>query len=381
MAQRTGTPAGMTYTELEAAILYELGHYVYDGSSTTFAARYNRYPKWFLRVKINERMNELARETRMIKRYAIIPAVANKKNYRLPKNALDSSITAAYYYTSSTAYEVLEFKTVAELNDMDDGWRIAASSDPGYIYPSEVAGNIPMIGLYPPPDTTGTVYTGASDTGIGISTSVPLISRDIQSTATGGSASTVVDTAYATYYDNYSLVAGMMVYNVTDGCYGKILSYTNGTITFTANVTGGTLNNFTNGDTYIIVGGEYATLVNYDYETYVWPYRHGVLGHITIPANTLVVEYASYPNCAHWVAAADASIYGGALYPDIPAEYHKALVNGVIADILKTFTEQSREFQRAQYYEQQFVNDVLIAKSKFSRPYEEKETSVYPRVK
>jgi hypothetical protein len=165
----------------------------------------------------------------------------------------------------------------------------------------------------------------------------------------------------------------MTVKNVTDGSEATILTIAEHELTFSATLSGGTANTFAAGDSYEILAGEYGVLTSWtDGEQYIFSDDVGVLSSITVPAGNIWVDYIPYAKPFPSTGSDDK-------YPEIPRLYHLDYGMGVVADLLRTFHEKSREFQRAEFYEKIFTNAALTAKSKKdSRPFVQKQRSIYP---
>lgn len=376
MAQPIGAYKGLTVTELEYLILWEIGQV------TATTPSYSRFPKWLIRQKLTQKQNEFCFISQCIKKGALIAVKTGYEIYNLPSNAMEGGLVSAKYYTSTTDYTDLDIVDREYLDDHHEGWKVADDGDPQYIFPGLTYGNTPTIGIYPKPDEDATKYTGSGDTGVFIGDSCPGATANFKSTCTStGSGTTLNDTA--TDFRTLGLVAGMYVLNITDGSYARVSSTADHALTTTA-LTGGTLNVWTSADEYLILAGEYMPLVFLDdHEKYAFGYRMGRLSDITIPAGNIYIEYVPYPLAfAYDYSAADASQGNDDQYPEIPRLYHTALADGVIGDLLKTFHEKSKEFARADYYLKSFANAATSARSsKESRPFKKKPSLLYPRMK
>lgn len=364
----TGYFQGHTVTMLERLILWELGQV----SGTTIS--FSRFPKWMIREKLIERQNFFVAKSKCIRKFALLVADEGTKQYRLPLNCMDNGVISAQYYDSATSYEDLELRDTLYLDANYPGWRLEGNSTPSIAYMGDYYGNIPMIGVYPPPDSDGTNYASAPETGLYIGSTLPAASNNYTGVATSGSATTLGDTEVD--FTTYGLVAGMYVRNVTDGSYGYITIIAANQLTIST-LTGGTANVFAAGDTYNILAGEYGVITSWaNDDQYIFGSEVGLVNNITVPAGNIRVDYVPYPlPFSYDPTVADASQGADEQYPDIPKLYHQALAHGVIADLLGTFHENSREFQRAGFYEQKFLDQVVDAsRSKFTRPFQQVPT-------
>ena len=173
---------------------------------------------------------------------------------------------------------------------------------------------------------------------------------------------------------------GQYALNLTDGSYARITAVGEHLLT-TAALAGGSDNLWQSGDSYEILSSEYMVEVSQTYrERYLFGYKEGILETITVPAETLLIAYMPYPlPFTYDATAADAAQYNDDQYSELPREHHVALAYGVIADLLGSFHENSKEFQRAAYYEGLFNGHAAQAKADGNtRPFAEKEVSFYP---
>jgi len=374
----TGVFVGYTVTQLEKLIMWELGQV----TGTTIS--YDRFPKWLIRQKLNERQNDFAFKSRCLKKFAIMRAKNGYRNYKLPTNCMDNGVIAMKYYMTSTSYEELDIVDYDWMDINRPGWLTDDASSPEICFMGDTHGNIPMVYIHPKPDADGTDYTISPDTGITIGGDLPGATSNISGIATGGNAggTTLIDVTAGVDFTSMGLVSGMWVKNVTDGSSAYILSLAATTITFAAALSGGVLNKFTAGDSYNILSGEYGVLTSWeDDEKYIFGSEDGVLSTITIPTGNFRVDYVPYPIPFSWDdTAADAAQGNDDQFPEIHRKYHAALGMGVIADLLRTFNEASKEFQRSQVYEQAYQAAVAEGSSKKTmRPFDDRPITFYPR--
>lgn len=365
----TGFYSGLTLSELEKHILFEIGQV----TGTTVS--YNRFPQWFIRDKLNDRQNKFVLASQCLRKTALLLCKADYRTYKLPLNCMDGGVIAAKYYDSSDSYVELEFKDILWLDEHCPGWLVADSSDaPMYCYMGESYGNIQMLGIYPPVDADGTSYTLDPDTGVVIGEDLPVTATNITGTATGGGGTTLEDSAVD--FTDMGLVAGMYVRNVTDGSIAYIQTVAETTLTFAATLSGGSDNTFAAGDSYEILAGEYGVLTSWtDDESYIFGSEAGLLANITVPAGNIRIDYVPYPLSFPATGNDDQ-------YPEIPKLYHMDYAAGVIADLLRTFNEQSKEFQRAQFYEQIFQAAASRALAKkTNRPFNQRMHRIMPKMR
>jgi hypothetical protein len=194
---------GLTLDQLLKHVYFELGQVV----GTEIA--YTRFPRWYVVDKLNDRQNKFVKLSQCLKKVAIIEMKADYRNYRLPENCMDGGIIGyPKFFTDSTTYQNLEIKDTSWLDDHHEGWLVEPSSDiPLYVYTGESYGNIPMLGVYPPPASDGDKYSLSPDTGVTVGSALPGTSSNITGQATGGSGTTVDDSVKD--FSSYGIVAGM----------------------------------------------------------------------------------------------------------------------------------------------------------------------------
>lgn len=356
---------GYTLTDLETAIMWELGQVT--GTTVSFS----KFPQSQIRQKLNDRQNQFVYHTHCLKRSAIIRAKANYRLYRLPINCMDSGLLSVKYYDTATTYQEMEIVDQEYQNDQDEGYMTGSSSTPQRCWQGYSDGNTPVIEVYPAPETSGTAYSAG--TGYALGSILPTATANITGTATSGSDATLVVTAGT--FDVQGLVAGMPVLNVTDGSYSFISTIAATTITLSPALTGGIANVFAIGDTYKILAGEYMAYIDWAKDDqYIFSANPGALGHITIPANSFFIQYLPYP--VEFPASGS-----GTTYPEIPKLYHfDGLAMGVVADFLRSFHETSKQFQRAEFYENKWKEAVLQAReTKTVRPFNTKGVQMRPQ--
>uniref|UniRef100_A0A6M3J1T5 Uncharacterized protein n=1 Tax=viral metagenome TaxID=1070528 RepID=A0A6M3J1T5_9ZZZZ len=365
----TGFYGGLTVSELEKAIMWELGQVV------GLDANFNKFPQWLIRQKLNDRQNKFVFHSQCLKKFCLIAAKADYRQYKLPDNCMDGGVISGRFYDTASSYQELEIVDQHYMNTVEEGYLVDSSSTPQYIWQGDMYGNVPTLAVHPPADTAGTVYDASSDTGVAIGGLAPASSTNTTGTATGGSGTTLDDTT--TTFTDLGLVPGVYVRNTTDGSYAYIQSIATNTLTFAATLTGGTANTFSAGDSYEILLGEYGVMTGWDSsgDKFIFGYDYGLVAKITVPANTFMVHYMPYPH-------AFPETGNPGQYPEIPRLYHMDFAMGVVADLLRTFHESSREFKRAEYYEAIFNMAVTFASGKKNtRPFKDKPIFFRPRIK
>ncbi len=358
---------GLNLSTLLNTILYELGQL--EGTT----ANYDKFTRAFLVRKLNDRQNKFVFHSKCLRRMALLRAKADYREYKLPSNCMDAGVIGyPKYYQSSTSYTNLLIKTKEWLDDHHEGWLVEDSSEPMYAYMGDSYGNIPMMGVYPPPDTDGTDYTITPDTGVVTGGDLPGTTSNISGAATGAGTNILLQDATVADFTALGLVAGMACLNVTDGSTAYISSVAVAGITTTA-LAGGTDNLWSAGDSYNILAGEYGVITSWeDEEIVIFASEVGEITNITVPAGNIYINYVPYP-----ISFPESG--NDLQYPEIPKLYHMDFAMGVVADCLRTFTEGSKEFERAAYYDSLFNNAMVLARTKKSdRPFNEPPVSFRP---
>lgn len=367
----TETYDGLTLDQLLKHIYFELGQVTGEDIS------YSRFPRWYVIDKLNDRLNKFVSFSECLRRPAIIQMKAGYRNYKLPSNCMDGGIVSyPKFFSEVDAYQNLEIKDINWLDDHYEGWKVDPPADvPEYVYMGESYGNMQMMGVYPPPNVDGDSYVVTPGTGIVTGPTLPGTTNNINGAATGGSSILLDDSAVD--FTTFGLVPGMAVLNVTDGSQGVIQSVAAHEITLAVALTGGISNVFSAGDSYNLLAGEYGVLTSWSSlaETILFGSDVGVLSTIQIPKGNIQIDYIPYPLPFPQTG-------GDGQIPEIPKLYHMDLAMGVVADLLGTFNETTKEFQRASTYDSRFGAAATRARGKKdSRPYKDKPVSFKPTQK
>jgi len=360
---------GMKLSELLRTILWEVGQV--EGTTVT----YDKFPRWLIVELLNDRQNEFVYHSQCLKKLALLLVKSGYRTYKLPENCMEGGIIGKpKYYISADSYQELDVRDLKYMDAHYGGWLVDSGGNPMVCYMGETIGNIQTLGVYQTPDADGTDYTLSPDTGVVIGGDIPGAVNDVTGQATSGNATTLNDTAVD--FTTLGIISGMAIKNVTDGSEGVILTIAATQIVLTAALSGGTLNTWTAGDSYQILVGEYGVVTSWDSdEQYIFSSEYGVIANITVPAGNIRVDYIPYPTPFPETGGDDQ-------YPEVPRLYHRKYAMGVVADLLRTFHENSREFQRAAFYDNIFNQAAGIGKAlKERRPFNEKPTFIRPRIK
>jgi hypothetical protein len=354
-----------------ADLLYQISFEIGQVSGGNLA--YNKFPRKFVVQKINNRLNMFVLRSQCIKKTAILQCKANYKQYKLPENCMDGGIIGSpKYFISDNSYQTLYIRDIQWLDEQYDGWRTEAPSTPLYSYMGNSYGNTGLLGVYPAPLADGVDYTITPDTGIVTSVTPPATNNNITGQATGaGTSTSLADTAVD--FTAMGLVGGMTILNSSDGSSCLIVTIAAHAITTSA-LSGGSDNTWAAGDSYTILAGEYGVITSWtNDDIYLFSSQVGEIDTIKIPQGNVLLDFVPYPIPFPYTGNDNQ-------YPEIPKLYHMGLAMGVVADLLSTFNEKTKEFQRAQSYEQQFTTSVELARRmKKSRPFNDTSVMISPR--
>lgn len=319
-----GLFTGKTISELMALTLERLGE-----------SDYTRYSETRVLNALNRCSMLFAEKTRVLSGWAIIPMRAGISGYPLPKQCLPNGLERARFYTTSTSYDDLDLRDREYMDEHYPGWKTASDGTPRILVIGDWFGNVMKVEVYPPPLTAGTVYTSGTDVGTVIGgTALPSTWNDITGSATGGSTTTLDDTAVD--FTTMGLVTGMAVVK-TNGTPGSEPVGYIGTVTATQLTFNNPMTNsgaFAAGDSYQIMAGEVGVVTSItDEEDYLFTSDVGVIGQITVPANNVLVEFKRYAV----LFDADKITYQK---PEIPWAWHDNLSDGAAGDILSDDTSR-----------------------------------------
>lgn len=300
---------------------------------------------------LNHKQRDFASRTRCLRGTGLIPMRADIEGYALPKMCLPDGLERARFYDTSTTYSDLQLKTRDYMDDHYPGWRVESAGDPLIVVQGDWFGDVQKIQIYPKPDTDGETYATATDAGVVVGGGdLPTSANNITGQATGGSTTTLQDTAVD--FTTMGLVEGMPVVKsygatnpVTPGSepIGYIDVIAANQITFTAVLTNS--GQFDVGDSYEILRGEMGVLAAVsqpDEESYIFSSDWGVLADITVPANNLAIEFRRYP--------VDLTFVGENVSkqrPEIPWSWHPNLADGAAAEILMRDTDRDSRRDQA----------------------------------
>ena len=310
---------GWTRLELIQQVLRGLGSPV-DTPGTDTGADYTRYPKQDIIDKLNEGQIKFVRKTHCLTTFAIVEAVGGQSEYRWPRNCL--RILEAMWYTSATAYEQLRVvDDKSQMKRISTTWRTDASGTVEFYYPSYGYGNIRKFGVYPKPAIDGDTYSG---TGYGIVTSATDFSLTDSVTGThrvgAGDDKAYLEDEDGRDFTTLGITVGMMIFNNTDDSSGQITAISNGNATndrLEVTLSGGTDDDFDEGDSFQVEPGEYGVVIRADgSEEWAFSSDLGALQDITPLSGNFLLDYIKRPF----------KLDTDNQYPEIPADYHNALV-------------------------------------------------------
>lgn len=315
-----GEYAGLTRLNLIHQVLRGLGSPV-AVSGTDTASDYSRYPKDDIIAKLDEAQVRFVRVTDCLSAWAIIEAVANQMFYHLPSRCL--KLTEAKWYDSLNHYNDLEIKPdMVSMKRVSSSWRTDAAGTCEYLFPAYTYGNIRQIGIYPKPASNGATFDGTS---LGLVTGLTSATlNDITGQQkTGVNGSNVTTDNLGRDMVSLGVIVGMVLTNTTRGTSSTITSFES---------SGGYINNvmvtdpsspadFLSGDSWAIVSSDIGVIVRMDgSEEYAMNSNLGEIQDITPQTGNFLIDFVMRP----------LSLTTDNQYPEIPQDYHSALVEYAI---------------------------------------------------
>lgn len=344
-----GVFEGWTRLELIQKVLRGL-HQPVATPGTSTDSDYNRYPKQDIVDKLVEGQIEFVSLTDCLTTFAIVEAVANQSEYRYPSEAL--KILSAQFYSATTRYEELSIiHNKQQMKRISNTWKTDSSGTPERLYPSYNYGNIRKFGVYPKPSSNGTTYTGDS---MGIVTSATdfTFSGDITGTHRVGAGN---NRAYAEDesgrdFTTLGVVAGMMIFNTTDSSNGQITAISNGNATndrLSVTLSGGTDNDFDEGDSFVVTVGEYGVVIRANgTEEWAFSTEYGALQDINPLSGNIMLDFVKRPKILDYDTQ----------YPEIPMDYQQALVEYAIWKLGGTEYDGFVAEKRSMQGEKEWIN-------------------------
>lgn len=335
-----GEYEGFNRLELIQMVLRGLGSPVATVDTDT-SSDYTRYNKEDIIKQLSIGENQFVMKTDVLTSWAIVEAVANRTEYRMPRLSL--KILDGKYYTSETTYEQLINKTNrSQLKRIDSNWRTATAGRPEYIYPGFGYGNVRSFGAYPKPSSDGDTYDGSSMGIVTAATDFSFTGNLTGAHKTGFSNSAFLVDGAGRNFVTLGVTVGMMIFNTTDGSSGQITAIgdqdaTNDKLSVT--LSGGTDNDFDTGDSIVITVGEYGVVIRADNsEEWAFSSTYGALQDISPLSGNFLLEFVKRP----LVLDLDTQ------YPEIPQEHHHALAERAIWKLgMSEYNSQTVQ-QRAQ---------------------------------
>lgn len=354
---------GWTRLELIQRTLRGLSQPV-ETPGTDTASDYTRYPKQDIIDMLIEAEVRFAQRTNILMTFAVVEGVSSRSTYRLPSNHLKT--LSAKYYRSSTDYDELTILT--NRNELKRRSRTFATDSSSntlkYYAPSYHHGNIRSFSCYPAVSTDGTTYSGDS---MGIVTSATdfTFSGSLTGThKTGYASSAFYVDADGRDLTSLGVVAGMMIFNVTDGSSGQITSIasqdaTNDRINVT--LSGGTDDDFDVADSVDIRVGEYGVVIRAN-TTQEWAFtsEYGALQDINPLSGNFLIEFARMP----------IRLNLDTQYPETPKEWQYLLVEYAIWKLGGTEYDGAAQNERAGQAKGEWMNGLELAGAAFNEEAE-----------
>lgn len=330
----TGLFEGLTLSELKVRSL---------GLLKQTAGNYNRYSETNIEDALYDGLVEAVRITKCLRGFGIIQMKDGYSQYKPPSRMLLPD--KFFFYQSATNYWELSQKSRRWLDSHKRGWR-TEDGDPYFVYPGDTYGNMRKWGFYPTPDTDGDDYTLDPDTGIYVSESSLETSGNITGTNDTADASICTDSDGRTLSD-LGILVGMMAVNVTDGSSGQISAVSGST--FTVTLAGGTNNTWAVGDSFMVLAGEYGTVVSWENdEQYLFTSDIGGMIDAHSLVNNVYCEYIRMP----------LKLSYDTQYPELPPNLHKYLPEYVPWKLKRNKPKTSTGYQEAVTAYQTFFTNI-----------------------
>lgn len=344
---------GLTMGQIESEILHKLWvNFEEDefGAPKVDEVAFRRYAKIRVDRKINAYLTQIVGVTESLRTFCVITLKVNQGEYLVPDNC--SHIQRVLYFNSATDYVELPIKERERLERLVPGWQTNPGT-PEYAYPGNWSGTVRKLGLCPAPNVAGTSPT-IVDSGIYQVTS-PQGSRAAVSGVAGPTSNNMIYVdSEGRDMEDYGIVVGQTIKNVSDGSQGLILDVTTTSIT-ASSLTGGSTNVWTPGNLMELVPVEYGELLITPAQTYLVQATAARMPFpgLTMAAGNIIVEYFALP----------ALLQDAKQYPEMHKLFHQALVFGPAAELAEERPPDSPEFAQSKVYWQRFNESIAGIKA------------------
>lgn len=351
--QAAGNFVGYNLNDLTRKTLKLCFQEITKDSDDLVTGDFSRYSQDDITEALNEAIEDITLESRMLKTFAMIRMKADQRQYLLPQDLF--SLTQAWYFDSAGTPKDLEIYPYFWAAKMRPYILSMTATPPEFIYRGDAFGNTGKFGVYPIPGTTGDAisFTAPVD-GAVVGTTLGTFSGDITGVHAGPGASASL-IATGVNFVTSGVVVGMMVFNNTDGSSAQVTAISTTTTandTLAMTLAGGTDNDWDVGDSYQVCVGEYGEIQDIDgTETYIFSSTLGGITNIVPSANNLMIEYYRYP----------ARFSDLSHYTEVERYFQKALPYGAAASLLIGEASRSDFQAKAQVYDAKFREYVAKA--------------------
>ena len=347
---------GLTLGQIESEILHKLWvNFEEDefGAPKVEEVAFRRYARDRVRRKINAYLAQIVGITESLQTFCVITLKENQLEYPVPDNCVN--IQRILYFDSATTYVELPTKDRGRLESLIPGWQTNPGT-PEYSFPGIFSGTTRRIGVCPAPSLDGTPPT-ITDTTIYQVDSPQGAQAALSGVAGPGSTGALYVDALGRDMEEFGLVVGQTVKNVSDGSTGQITIISGSNITV-GSLTDGNNNHWTPGDLLAVVPGEYGELLITPADTFLATASMGQmpLPGLTMAQGNLVIEYFALP-----VLMEDTN-----QYPELHKLFHQALIYGPAAELGEERPPDSPEFAQSKVYWQRH-NESIAAISGFTK--------------
>jgi hypothetical protein len=350
--QVAGNFTGYSLNDLTRKTLGLLYQSITKDTDGLVTGDFSRYSQDDITEAINESIEDITLDARMLKTFAMIRLKEDQRQYLLPQDLF--SLTQAWYFDSAGATREIKIYPYFWARLARPYILTMKATPPEFIYRGDAFGNTGKFGIYPIPAATGDAITFSAALGAVTATSLGTTTGDLTGVHAGsGNSANLV--ASGVNFVTAGVVVGMMVFNNTDSSKAQVTAIST---TSTANDTlqmtlaGGTDNDWDVGDSYQVAVGEYGEIEDIDStETYIFSSTLGGITNITPSANNLMIEYYRYP----------ARFTDLGQYSEVERYFQKAIPYGAAASLLIGEASRSDFQDKAQVYEVKFREFVARA--------------------
>lgn len=319
-----GVFEGWTRLELIQKVLRGLHQPIADPGIST-DSDFNRYPKQDIIDKLIEGQVEFVSITDSLTAFEIVETIAGRAEYNYPNDAL--KILSAEWYSAVTRYEELVIvSNKQQMKRVSITYKTDAAGQLEYLYPSYNSGNIRKFGVYPRPASDGTFFISSSEYGVVTDIDDFSITGNLTGTHRIGAGGNVayLEDENGRDFSTLGVKVGMMIFNNSDASSGQITAISNGNATndrLAVTLSGGTDDDFDEGDTFDVPVGEYGVVIQASSEEDLsFDSDYGAMQDMTTLPGNILLDYVKRP----------LNLDSDTQYPEIPMDYQQALVEYAI---------------------------------------------------